>query len=311
MKQRLSVTILHFFIYILLSAPITVWGAGIGKSAPAGIDIRTITVQSVRVGDIDISYRTVGSGPPLLLITGYSATMDMWDPVVLKELSSRYRVIVFDNRGIGKTTASDKPFTIELFAEDTIGLLDALKIKKAHVLGWSMGAFIATEATLRHPDRVGKLILYGGNCGWRSKEVVPAAPEVTESLTSLSGTPAERSQRLIRVLYPEKWLQDHPDFLKSLPRPKAPVSRDSITRQSQAMGTWKGTCGRIGEITQSTLVITGTEDVVVPPANSLLMASRIPRSWLIRLPGGHANMYQYPETFSRALLTFLDAETDR
>jgi pimeloyl-ACP methyl ester carboxylesterase len=171
-----------------------------------------------------------------------------------------------------------------------------------------MGSFIATELVLRYPDRVGKLILYGGNCGWRSKEVVPAAPEVTESLTSLSNTPAERSQRLVRVLYPEKWLQDHPGFLKGLPRPKDPVSYTTIARQSQAMGAWTGTCGRLGEIAQSTLVITGTEDVIVPPANALLMASRIPRSWLIRMPGGHANMYQYPETFSRALLTFLDAE---
>lgn len=309
--KRLYVTILYFFIFMLLSAPNPTWSAGTDVVAPAGLEVQTIAAQSVRVGDIDISYRTMGSGPPLLLITGYSATMDMWDPIVLKELSARYRVIIFDNRGIGKTTASDKPFTIELFAGDTIGLLDALKIKKAHVLGWSMGSFIATEMALGHPDRVGKLILYGGNCGWRSKEVVPAAPEVTESLTSLSGTPAERSQRLVRVLYPEKWLQDHPDFLKSLPRPKGPVSHESITRQSQAMGVWKGTCGRIGEIMQPTLVITGTEDVVVPPANSLMMTSRIPRSWLIRLPGGHANMYQYPETFSRALLTFLDAETDR
>lgn len=76
------------------------------------------------------------------------------------------------------------------------------------------------------------------------------------------------------------------------------------------MGAWTGTCGRMAEIVQSTLVITGTEDVVVPPANALLMVSRIPGSWLIRMPGGHANMYQYPKTFSRALLTFLEAEIE-
>ncbi len=310
MKKRLSVTILHFLIYGLFLSAYPVWGAGTDTVAPVGIDLQTIALQSERVGDIDISYRTIGSGQPLLLITGYSATMDMWDPVVLKELSSRYRVIIFDNRGIGKTTASEKPFTIELFAEDTIGLMDALQIKKAHVLGWSMGSFIATEVSLRRPDRVGKLIIYGGNCGWQNKEVVQAAPEVVNSLTNLSGTPRERSRRLIRVLYPEKWLQDHPDFLKGLPRPKDPVSPATIARQGQAMGEWKGTCGRMAEIAQPTLVITGTEDVVVPPANALLLVSRIPGSWLIRMPGGHANMYQYPETFSRALLTFLEAEPE-
>ncbi len=264
----------------------------------------------VRVGDIDVSYRMAGEGYPLVLITGYSATLDMWDPLVIRELSSRYRVIMFDNRGIGKTTASDKPFTIQLFMEDTAGFMDALKIKKAHVLGWSMGSFIATELALKYPEKVDKLILYAGNCGWTGNGVAETPPEVMSALTDLSGTKADRSRRLISVLYPRKWIEDHPGFLASLPRPAEAPSRAVVEGQAMAMNAWTGTCTRLGSITHPTLVLTGTEDVVFPPANALNMASKIPNSWLVRLPGGHSNMYQFPKTFSRCLLTFLEAGSE-
>lgn len=305
----------HFLLVLSLvvicmsfyAAPIT-WGADADAAPAAAGSIQSVAAQSVRVGDIDVSYRIIGDGYPLLLITGYSATMDMWDSHMIKTLSSRYKLILFDNRGIGKTTASEKPFTIELFAEDTIGLMDALKIQKAHVLGWSMGTFIATELALKYPERIDKLILYAGNCGWQGREVVEARPEVSAALLDLSVTNEERAKQLISILYPKKWLEDHPDFIKQLPGPKEPVSPASIEQQGQAMKAWPGTCGRIDKLVQPTLIITGVEDVIIPPANAFLLASRISGSWLIRLPGGHSNMYQYPKTFSRCLLTFLEAE---
>jgi pimeloyl-ACP methyl ester carboxylesterase len=277
-------------------------------AAPPAAAFSLPAAQLVRVGDIDISYRVLGDGHPLLLINGYSATMDQWDRTLLKTLSSRYKVILLDNRGIGKTTATEKPFTIELFAQDTVGLMDVLKIPKAHILGFSMGTFIATEIALRYPQRVGKLILYAGNCGWDGKDIVRPRPEDAAALTDLSGTREDRSKRLVSVLFPKKWLHDHPDFLKTLPDAESPVPLSIIERQGQAMKIWAGVCPKLGTVTQSTLIITGTEDVVIPPANSLMMTSRIPNSWLIRIPGGHLTMYQYPETFSRSVLTFLDAE---
>jgi len=306
--QKRTLLILGFAI-ICMSFYVTpaTWGAGIDAAQPAAGGIRQETIQSVHAGDIDISYRIVGDGYPLILITGYGATMDMWDPLLIRELSSRFKLILFDNRGIGKTTASDKPFTIELFAEDTIGLMDALKIQKAHVLGWSMGTFIAEELALKYPERVGKLVLYAGNCAWKGKDVAEAHPEVSDALFNLSVTDEERAKRLISILFPKEWIEDHPDFLKQLPGPKEPVSAVSVEGQSKAIKAWPGTCGRIDKLVQPTLIITGIEDVVIPPANSFLMASRIPDSWLIRLPGGHSNMYQYPRTFSRCILTFLEA----
>ena len=110
-----------------------------------GMDSRAETNQSrdeverAAVGDINIAYRVLGQGDPIVLIMGYSSTMDMWDPLFLDSLSSKYRVIIFDNRGMGNTTAPPGNFSIAQVANDTAGLLTALGIEKYHVLGWSMG----------------------------------------------------------------------------------------------------------------------------------------------------------------------------
>jgi pimeloyl-ACP methyl ester carboxylesterase len=137
-----------------------------------GADLTTEAIDSavmekVSVGDIDIAYKVFGEGDPLLLIMGYSGTMDLWSPEVLAELAAHYKVIIFDNRGMGNTIASGKKFTIELFADDTAGLLDALDIERSHVLAWSMGTNIAQELVLNYPDKVDKLILYAADCGRR------------------------------------------------------------------------------------------------------------------------------------------------
>ena len=83
----------------------------------------------------------------------------------LKGLSTNHTVIVFDNRGIGNTTVGSKNFTIEQFAADSAGLLDALKINKSDVLGYSMGGMIAQQLTLNYPDKVDNLIIYASYCG--------------------------------------------------------------------------------------------------------------------------------------------------
>ena len=129
------------------------------------VNLTEIKTQVVRVGDIDIAHKTFGSGTPLLLINGFAAPMDFWDPTLLKKLATNHTIIVFDNRGIGDTTSGDKVFSIKQFADDTAGLLEALKIKKADVIGWSMSGMIAQELALAYPDKVGRLVLYSSTCG--------------------------------------------------------------------------------------------------------------------------------------------------
>ena len=118
-------------------------------------NVQNISSKKVHVDDIDIAYKTFGKGDPIILINGYSFAMDSWPPTLLGKLAANQTVIIFDNRGIGNTTSDDEQqFSIGQFANDTAGLLEALKIKKADVLGWSMGGAIAQELALNYPDRV-------------------------------------------------------------------------------------------------------------------------------------------------------------
>ena len=279
-------------------------GSSLKKSLSGQEAAEKEATRMVHVGDIDMAYQTLGEGEPLLLIMGYSGTMDLWAPEVLKELASEYQLIIFDNRGMGKTTASDKEFTIELFADDTRGLLDALGIERTHVLSWSLGTYIAQELTLRYPDRVEKLILYAGDCG--GKEAIYPDPEIMDALGDTSTSSREREERLLTTLFPQKWLKEHPDPHTYFPEVTETSSPENIKRQYQAWQNWNGSYSRLAKITQPTLLITGAEDVNTPWQNSLMLIDLIPGAWLVQLEGGgHGVMYQYPRKFSRIVLTFL------
>ena len=126
--------------------------------------------------------------------------MDAWEPSTLRDLSTNHTVIIFDNRGVGNTTTGTKPFSIQQFANDTAGLLDALKIQKADVLGFSMGSFIAQEITLLHPEKVNRLILYAASCG--GKENIPQTPQVAKILSDFVYNRSQDPGKLLSVTFP-------------------------------------------------------------------------------------------------------------
>ncbi len=298
MKEYLSVALMFSMAMSLMVGGFTQNASSSQQTLEKGV------TKMVAVGDIEVAYRIFGEGDPLLLIMGYSGTMDLWAPEMIRELASEYKVIIFDNRGMGRTTASDKKFTIELFADDTRGLLDALGIESAYVLGWSLGTYIAQELTLRYPDRVEKLILYAGDCG--GKEAIYPGPEIMDALADASSSSQERGEKLLATLFPEKWLKEHPDPRTYFPKVTETSSPENIKRQYQSWQNWKGSYSRLSSITQPTLLITGADDVNTPWQNSLIMIDLIPGAWLVQLEdGGHGVMYQYPEKLSRIVLTFL------
>jgi pimeloyl-ACP methyl ester carboxylesterase len=124
-----------------------------------GLDKQGNAIYQVHANGIEIGYKLIGSGQPLTLLAGCSATMDYWPQEVIEALSEKYQLILLDNRGMGYTTANDVTFTYKLFADDVIGLLDALGVKKAHVLGHSMGSGITQELLLEYPQRFNKAII--------------------------------------------------------------------------------------------------------------------------------------------------------
>jgi len=263
--------------------------------------------QNITVGDISMAYKQIGKtdGKPIILITGAGATMDMWNPLLIENLiSANYKVIIFENRGVGQSTVGTKEFSINQFANDTLGLLDALKISKADVLGWSLGGFIAQQLALTHPDKVDNLILYATSCGGPSDR--PTPPEIMQIITNSSMSPQERVLKDIPFLFPPtSWFKAHPDYLNYFPIPKETISHQILLKQLEVATTWKGTCNVLSNIIKPTLVIVGADDDAA--SDSLTLAEKIPGSWFIRIgTAGHGLMYQHPEEFNKLVLTFLE-----
>ena len=219
----------------------------------------------IQVGDISMGYRVSGDGYPLVLITGFGGTMDMWDPAVISILSRQYHVIVFDNRGMGETTSGEQEFSIEQFADDAAGFMDSLNIQSAHVLAWSMGTEIALELVLRHPEKVSRLILYAGDY---QVNAYPPSPDVFQVLVDTSGSQEERGARLMGLLFPPDWLAENYLYIIDIFSSFTETSpAENIQKQADAMDSWDGAENRLGSIGSPTLLITGTEDVLTPPQN--------------------------------------------
>lgn len=125
-----------------------------------GSDEQGNVIYQVQANGIKIGYKLIGSGEPLVMIMGLGGTMEDWPQEVIEALSKKYQLIILDNRGMGYTTANDVTFTNELFVADVIGLLDALEVKKANVLGFSMGSTITQVLLLEYSQRLNKVIVY-------------------------------------------------------------------------------------------------------------------------------------------------------
>ena len=264
-----------------------------------------VLIKKARVGDIDICYQVMGSGHPLILIMGLTANMDWWDPQLLDQLSSRYRLLLFDNRGVGRTDAPEGEFSIEQFANDTAGLMEAVGIDHANVLGVSMGGMIAQELVLSHPEKVDKLILCATFCG--GEKAVYADREVLMKMVDRSGTPEQQVRKTVTLLFPEDWLKEHEDYFRDFFRRYsiAPVTEENAMRQFMATVKFS-TYDRLPTVQKPTLIACGTEDVIIPPENSRILAERIPRARLVEFEdAGHAFINQYRPRFLTLVTDFL------
>ncbi len=174
-----------------------------------------------------------------MLISGASADMNAWESSTLGNLSSNQTVIVFDNRGVGNTiTTGTKPFSIQQFANDTAGLLDALKLQKADVLRYSLGATVAQQLTVTHPDKVNRLILVGASCG--GKESIPPSPQLVEFMSdivnkSLNNIPVteEEVKEILSSSLGSAWVKLHHNSLENIPTTEDVVSTISPNTMKQ------------------------------------------------------------------------------
>ena len=261
----------------------------------------------VEVEGVQIVCRTIGKGPPLLVLNGFSATSTDWDPCFIDRLASRHKLILLNNRGIGGSTDDGQSFDIAKLANDAAHVIETLGFARTSVMGWSMGGFIAQTLAVEYPDSVHKLILLSTDSGGTDADL--ASPAVWSQLIDISGTPHEQARRLLSLLFPSRIAESfYRVFGDIIAARQAQLSPELLKRQAAAMDAWhrNSIANRLRQIHAPVLIATGTEDVVIPPSNALKLVNAIPGSWLAQFScSGHAFMAQYPQAVADLINSFL------
>lgn len=271
-------------------------------------------IQYVQVGEVKLAYYVRGKGKPLVMINGFISTMSLWDPLLIEELAKRHQLIIFDNRGVGLSTdTKDNKTSIPQMADDTASLIKALGLKKPDILGWSMGARIAQQLLIRHPDLIGKAILAAPNPG--GSRGVPADKDVEDKLNNPDIPDTEK----LALLVPPQ-LGGEKEAMKIFARLQqaakqgaAPndfnVSKETTIRQNRARTTlWNAdeeNFNNLKNIKNPVLVTDGRYDVIDKPINSVIIAGQIPFAWLAFFEGGHAFLFQQHKKFAETVEVFL------
>jgi pimeloyl-ACP methyl ester carboxylesterase len=262
-------------------------------------------MPKVKVGDIQIHYQEAGGGDPLLLIMGWGGDHTAW-ALQIPAFSAEFRCVAFDNRGAGQSDQPDVPYSIRMMAGDTITLMDALGIERAHVSGLSMGGMIAQEIAINHPGRVLSLQLHA-----TTARPDPYLIAVGRSL--LSARAGLSRQEFVGTLLP--WVltphayAERPELVELLAQRLVenpyPASLTGLRRQAEAC--WAhDTEERLPRIQCPTLITVGAEDIFVPLRFSRLLQERIPGAELIVIEGGgHGCLWEQAEVFNEICLGFL------
>jgi 3-oxoadipate enol-lactonase len=228
-----------------------------GQPLAAAIGVAMVGPMPIaRINDIGIHYEVHGEGEPVVLIGGLGSDLTMFGGIIGR-LAKSSRVLAFDNRGAGRTDKPDTPYSIEMMADDTIGLMEALRIPRADIVGISMGGSIGLELTLAHPDRVKGLVLVSASARKPAKVTLSAPMRVAYLLRSLP---------MFRGRYPQ------PEYAHE--------------RQREASRSYDCT-ERLGEIDAPTLILHGRRDRTVPYRLVEEMHDSVGSSKLVTFDGGH------------------------
>jgi pimeloyl-ACP methyl ester carboxylesterase len=265
----------------------------------------------VRANGINLYYEEYGTGEPVVLIMGFTVSSVGWRWNI-SDFAKHFRVIAFDNRGVGQSDKPNVPYSMTTFADDTAGVLDSLDIKTAHVFGISMGGMIAQEFALRHPQRVKTLILGCTNCGG-PQAVLSKDPDVLNLLANIASVDVQQAALIMTKVAVTPWfLQKRMDVLLQLNQLSAqhPTPQHGMVCQMQAI-QGHDTYERLPQITVPTLVITGKEDGLVPPENSVTLAQRIPNADLTLLSNAsHLFNIELPRATAEVVTRFIQRQRE-
>lgn len=266
-------------------------------------------VHVTPVGKTGIAWYERGQGPALVMLIGTGSTMSEWDPALLRLLAREHRLVLFDYPGVGMSGPWNGR-SFDSLADATAGLMAAIDLPKADVLGWSMGGFVAQRLAIDHPERVSHLILAGTNPGG-SRAVLG-----TRKAQAIDSEPDPSEAKILRELYPPDRQAEGRRFLRRLELASQSgeipddfhVPASTTHRQVAAENPWLRSdrnYRQLATIAAPTLAAGGAQDPVVPPINLRRIAARIPRAALRVFPGAHAFLFQERRPFTRAVDRFL------
>jgi 3-oxoadipate enol-lactonase len=266
-------------------------------------------VAKTRVNGIDLYYEVQGSGDPLLLIAGFACDHTIWS-LVLPTLAARYRVIVFDNRGIGRSSGAETVTSIRQMADDAAGLLDALEVRPVHIAGHSMGGLIAQELALAHPELVQSLLLLStcAQLDERGKAVTELWGELPRLVDAATMTRLLLPWLYTRAFYAKPGAIER--VLENILANPFPASAELIFRQCRAIATFQSS-DALSDLNIPTGVVVGSEDILLPVALSEQLASSIRNAELVILEQtGHGMLIESPKHVANAMLAFLGSLRD-
>lgn len=267
-------------------------------------------MPKIKANGCNIYYEIHGNGAPLVLIMGLRRNIEWWYRQI-PDLSKHFKIIAFDNRGAGRSDKPEMDYSIKLFADDTSKLMDELAISHAHILGVSMGGYIAQELAINYPEKVGSLALGCTSCGGK-RAVLMKADRLKKFAANEGLTPEEILKKDMDIYFSDEYASKNPkvieEFSEISMRYYQPIH--AFERQFAACLN-HDTVSRIENISQPTMIMTGDDDPLVPPENSYLLKELLPKAQLSVYPKGrHCFFMEYSNQFNQEIISFYNQQSN-
>jgi aminoacrylate hydrolase len=263
----------------------------------------------VSIGDGDIYYESHGSGTPLLLVPGLGGTGNYWQPQIA-EFSHHFQVIVHDHRGTGQSTRSEGIYSVDQMTRDLLGLMDAIGIERAHLIGHSTGGAIGQTLAIEHPERLMSLVLYAS---WtKSDPFMRRVFDIRKTLLATAGAAAYIKATPL-FLFPDWWINENSATLEALDAKLLdgfPTVATAISRCDAVVNFDRE--AQLSRIKTPTFVVCAKDDYLVPRYFSERLAKSISGAELHLLErGGHACSQTVPKEFNALILSLLLRQRQR